>query len=145
MQINLTPDYSLIAIMVIFIINYFVVRHFFMKPVNDVLSWRENEIRGAEKAYEEALARFNEATSEVESRVHLARREGSQIRESLRTEGATHRAAVVERVRREAEVLVKGADQQLAGDVSVAREQIVRESESLARMAAEKILGRKIA
>ena len=65
MQINLTPDASLIAIMVIFILNYFVVRKFFLKPVQDVLSWRETEIRGAEKAYEETLNRFNAATSRV--------------------------------------------------------------------------------
>jgi F-type H+-transporting ATPase subunit b len=145
MQINLTPDASLIAIMVIFILNYFVVRKFFLKPVHEVLSWRESEIRGAEKAYEETLARFNAATSEMESRVHLAKREGAQIRENLRAEGAAHRAAAVDKVRREAEGVVKNADAQLDRDIAAAREQIVREADVLARMAAEKIVGRKIA
>ena len=37
MQINLTPDLSLLAIMVIFIINYMVVRKFFLQPINEVL------------------------------------------------------------------------------------------------------------
>lgn len=145
MQINLTPDASLIAIMVIFILNYFVVRRFFFKPVNDVLTWRESEIRGAEKAWEESLQRFNAATSEMESRVHVAKKEGAQIRENLRSEATTHRTAVVDRVRGEAEGLVKSADARLTADVAAAREQIVREADQLARMAAEKIVGRKIA
>ena len=41
MQISLTPDYSLFAIMVIFIINYFVVSKFFIRPINAVLESRE--------------------------------------------------------------------------------------------------------
>jgi len=45
MQISLTPDYSLLAIMVIFIINYFVVSKFFIKPINAVLESRAAETR----------------------------------------------------------------------------------------------------
>jgi F0F1-type ATP synthase membrane subunit b/b' len=61
MQINLTPDLSLLAIMVIFIMNYLIVRRFFLQPVNDILEARETETRSAENLYEDARARFAEA------------------------------------------------------------------------------------
>jgi F0F1-type ATP synthase membrane subunit b/b' len=41
MQINLAPDLSLFAIMVIFILNYLIVRKFFLQPVNAILEERE--------------------------------------------------------------------------------------------------------
>ena len=37
MQINLVPDPSLLAIVVIFFLNYLVVRRFFLKPINDII------------------------------------------------------------------------------------------------------------
>ena len=141
---NLTPDISVLWIIVIFLLNYMIVRRFLVKPVNDVISWRENEIAGAEKVYEESIAKFNAATSEMESRIHQAKREATQIREGQRGEANTYRAQLVERVRGEAEQISRAASEQLERDVAAARQQIVNESDALARLAAERILGRKL-
>ena len=43
MQINLTPDLSLLAIVVIFFLNYLVVRRFFFKPITEIIESRESE------------------------------------------------------------------------------------------------------
>ena len=142
--INLVPDASLVAILVIFIVNYFVVKHFFLKPINDVMTAREGEIVGAERAYEQSMLRFREATSELEAKVHEAKKQGSVIRESLRGEAAQFRAETIENTRREADGIVAAADQQLSGDVKTARDRVKNESEALARLAAERILGRSI-
>ncbi len=144
MQINLMPDYSLLAIMVIFIMTYMVVRKFFIEPINNVLEAREHESKSAEQVYEEAMARLNEATAKVEERLHLAKREAAQRRDQLRAEAATHRTTVVQRTTAEAKKLIGEAESRLAEDVKSARETIVRESESLARVAAERILGRSV-
>jgi F-type H+-transporting ATPase subunit b len=144
MQINLTPDWSVIAIIAIFLVNYLIVRRFLIKPVNEVLTWREEEVRGAEKAYEESMAKFSAATSEMESRVHLAKREAAQVREAQRAEAATYRSELVAKVRGEADGIIQTADAQLDRDVTAARTQIVSESDALARLAAERILGRKL-
>lgn len=145
MQINLTPDWSLLAIIAIFIANYFVVRAFFFKPINDLLNSREQEIGGAEAVYEEAMERFDEATSEMEARVQEARRRGAEIREARRAEAAGFRASLVEKTRGEADAFVAKAEAGLKSDVAAARQSIVKDSESLARLAAERILGRKLA
>ena len=144
MQINLMPDYSLLAILAIFIVNYLVVRTFFLKPINSVLEERETEIRGAEKVYEEAMARFSEATSQMETQLHGAKREAAQLRDRFRAEAGAFRQQTVDRTSGEAKQIVADADAKLSQNVTEAREKIVRDSESLARLAAERLLGRAV-
>jgi len=144
MQINLTPDWSLPVIAVIFTINYLVVRRFFFKPVNEVLLARESEVREAERRYNDSLAQFDAAAREMENQVMQAKKEGSKIREGLRAEAVQHRTGVVERTRGEADRIVGEAARSLENDVATAREKIVTESDALARLAAEKIVGRRI-
>jgi F-type H+-transporting ATPase subunit b len=144
MQINLFPDLSLFAVMAIFILNYLVVRKFFLEPINRVMEEREHDTRSADELYEQAMARFNEATANVEDRLHVAKRDAANVRENFRAEASAHRAAVVEKTRSEAETFLADADVKLKADVESARERIVRESEALATMAAERILGRAV-
>lgn len=144
MQINLFPDLSLFAVMAIFVLNYLVVRKFFLEPVNRVMEERAHDTRTADELYEQAMARFNEATANVEERLHIAKRDAAQVREKFRGEAGAYRAQVVDRTRSEAEKLVSEADAKLAADVKTARERIVTESEQLARVAAERILGRAV-
>lgn len=144
MQINLTPDLSLLAIMVIFIMNYFVVRKFFLRPINEVLEARETETRSAETLYEDALARFSEATAQTEAQLHSAKREAALVRERFRGEAAAYRQQLVEKTNAQAREVVAEADQKLSGDVAATRAKIVSESDALARLAAERILGRPV-
>jgi F0F1-type ATP synthase membrane subunit b/b' len=144
MQISLTPDYSLLAIMVIFIINYFVVSKFFIRPINGVLESRANETRSANQIYEQAMSRFSEETTRMEEQLHVAKRDAAAVREKFRAEAAAHRASVVERTGAEAKTIVSDADESLRGATDEAREKIKRESEALARLAAERILGRPV-
>jgi F0F1-type ATP synthase membrane subunit b/b' len=143
-MINLVPDLSLLAIMAIFIATYFVVSRFFVRPVMAVIESREHETQSALEIYEAAMARFNEATAKMEERLHIAKREAGEVRERFRAEAAAHRAALLETTNAEAEKIVAETDAQLSRDVAVAREKIVRDSESLARLAAERILGRAV-
>lgn len=144
MQISLAPDLSLLAILAIFMVNYFVVRTFFLKPINQVLESRETETRSAEKLYEDSLARFNEATSQMETQLHTAKREAAAVRERFRGEAGAYRQDVVDRTGAQAKQIVAEAETSLQGDVKEAREKITRESDSLARLAAERILGRVV-
>ncbi len=144
MQINLVPDLSLLAIMVIFILNYLVVRRFFLRPINEVLEARETETKSAEQLYESALMRFNEATAQTEAQLHTAKREAAQLRDRYRGEAGVYRQEVVDRTNADARQVINEADVKLSADVDVARAQIVTESDALARLAAERILGRAV-
>ena len=144
MQINLMPDYSLLAIMAIFIVNYLIVRVFFLKPINAILESREQETKSADELYEAALARFNEATAQMENQLHGARREAAQVRDRHRGEAAARRQELVDRAAAEGKQIVSEADQSLTRDVAAARETITRDADGLARIAAQRILGRAI-
>ena len=144
MQITLTPDYSLLAILVIFIINYFVVRKFFLKPINAVLESRAQETRSANELYEQSMVGFSEATARMEEQLHVAKRDAAALRDRYRGEAAAHRNAVVERTTAEAKTIVSEADASLERATAEARDKITRESEALARLAAERILGRSV-
>lgn len=144
MQINLMPDLSLFAVMAIFIVNYFVVSRFLIRPINNVLEQREHDARNAQQSYEQSLARFNEATAQMEERLHVAKREAAKVRDQFRAAASEHRATIIEKTATEARRLVTDAEEHLHNDVATARERIVKESESLARLAAERILGRAV-
>lgn len=144
MQINLTPDLSLLAVVVIFILEYLVVSRYFLRPINSVLEAREAEARTAQEIFEQSLGRFNEATNQIEHRLHEAKRDASQLREKFRSEAGAHRASLVERTTSEARKLVSEADERLKRDVQEARQKIVHDAESLARLAAERLLGRPV-
>jgi F0F1-type ATP synthase membrane subunit b/b' len=109
-------------------LNYLVVRRFFLRPINDVLEARETETKTAEKLYEDALARFNEATAQTEAQLHTAKREAAQLRDRYRGEAGAYRQQVVERTSTEARQIVSEADTKLSADVAAARTKIVTES-----------------
>lgn len=144
MQINLMPDFSLLAVMVIFIMTYMVVRKFFLGPINDVLEAREHETKTAEQRYEEAMARFSEATAQVEERLHVAKKDASQMRDKFRAEASAQRATLVERTSAEAKKLVTEAETKLNAEIKEVRETLGRDAESLAHLAAERLLGRSV-
>lgn len=144
MQIKLMPDLSLLAVMVIFILEYIVVSRFFLRPINDVLESREAEARSAQEIYEQSLGRFNEETNRIEQTLHEAKREAAQLREKFRADAGAHRSSLVEKTTAEAQKIVADADQRLNSDIKEAREKLARDAESLARLAAERILGRPL-
>jgi len=109
MQINLMPDLSLLAVMVIFILEYIVVSRYFLRPINEVLESREAEAKAAQETYEQSLGRFNEGTNLIEQKIHEAKREAAQLRDKFRAEAGTHRASLVERTTSEAKTLISEA------------------------------------
>jgi F-type H+-transporting ATPase subunit b len=144
MQINLMPDYSLLAIMAIFIVNYLIVRAFFLKPINAILESREQETRSADELYSAAMARFNEATTQMETQLHSARKEAAAVRDRARAEAAAYRQQLVDRTQSEGKQIVAEAEQSLTSDVATARERITRDADELAKLAAQRILGRAV-
>ena len=145
MQINLTPDYSLLAIMVIFILNYLIVSKFFLRPINR----RDRSARERSALRERGLRTVDGALQRSDRRRWKRSFTPRATRPptcatSFRREAAAYRASIVEKTHTDAGGIVSEADEKLKGDVAAARAKIVTESESLARLAAERILGRPV-
>ena len=105
---------------------------------------REHDTKSADELYEQAMARFNEATANVEERLHIAKRDAANVREQFRADAGARRASMIDKTRGEADTFLAEADTKLKDDVTAARDRIVRESEALAHLAAERILGRAV-
>ncbi len=144
-MIKLTPDLSLLAIVAIFIINYLIVKKWLVAPVNGVLEWREERVRDADQKYEQALTRLSAATTDIENRMMEAKREAGEVRETYRRQAGEKRDAKIRQTRATAETMITEATTSLDADVTEARQSIQEQSEQLARLAAERILGRKLA
>jgi len=140
----LSFDESLIALMVIFFLEYLVVKKFFLQPLNKVMSDREKDVRDAATRHEDALARFNEAAREMEARLGRAKKQGTELREALKAEAARHRAEAVEKTRKEAGLIVGSASDELTSAVTSARQKIDGDIGALARLAVERIVGRTL-
>ena len=140
----LSFDKSLIALMVIFFLEYLVVKHFFLQPLNKVMGEREKDVRDAATRHEDALARFNEAAREMEAQLGQAKKQGSELREAIKAEAAKQRAEAVEKTRQEADRIVGSASAELAASVTAARQTIEGEVTALARFAVERIVGRAL-
>jgi F0F1-type ATP synthase membrane subunit b/b' len=105
---------------------------------------REKDVRDAASRHEDALARFNEATREMEARIVQAKKQGSEFRETLKAEAAKQRAETVEKTRKDADAIVGSASAELASAVTAARQKIDGEVGALARLAVERIVGRAL-
>lgn len=80
----------------------------------------------------------------MEGQLHTAKKDAAQVRDRFRGEAAAVRNQAIERTQSEAKKIVAEAEQKVTSDVKAARQKIVGESESLARLAAERILGRPV-
>ena len=120
------------------------MRKFFLQPINQVIEARETEVRSANEIYEQSMLRFQEATTQMEEKLHVARHGAADVRDRFRREAAAYRTTVVTKTHDDANAIVTEADEKLKGDVAAARAKIVTESEALARLAAERILGRAV-
>ena len=80
----------------------------------------------------------------MEAQLHAAKREAAQLRDRFRGEAGAQRQQMIDRTAGEAKQIVGEADQKLGREVAVARETIVRDSDELARLAAQRILGRAV-
>lgn len=140
----LSFDESLIVLMVIFFLEYLVVRNFFLQPLNKVMGERDKDVRDAATRHEDALAKFNEAAREMEAQLGQAKKQGAELREALKAEAAKHRAEVVDRTKKEADGIVGSASAELASAVTSARHKIDGEVSALARYAVERIVGRAL-
>ena len=116
----------------------------FLQPINQVIEARETEVRSANEIYEQSMLRFQEATTQMEEKLHAARHAAADVRDRFRREAAAYRTTIVTKTHDDANGIVSEADQKLTGDVATARAKIVTESEALARLAAERILGRPV-
>ena len=139
------PDVTLLYVIVCFLIAYAILKKWLFGPLGAILEARESEARLAAKVYADSLAELERTISHVEAELGRARREALRDRETLRGEGRAQFERKLEEARAAARSLLQTAREKISQDASGSAAELPTRARDLARLLAEKILGRKLA
>jgi len=123
----------------------FYLKFIFFKPLEKVLQQRYDATAGARKLAAEALEHAAARTAEYEAALRAARSEVYQAQELLHRQLADRQAAELLAARQRAEELIREAQQQLAREAEVLKQELRAVSDTLANQIADSILRRRAA
>ena len=139
------PNVSMLLILAIFFAVLWLLNRFVFQPVTAILDERERDSATASRSYADALSEFQAAADKIEADLSLARREALKLREERRAEGMRLRAEKIERAKAETSEKLSGASAELDRHSKDVTADLPARVAALARLLAEKILGRQVA
>ncbi len=139
------PNLSLIFIMVCFWVTLWIVYRFLIRPVGTVIAERQRRTDGAQREWSAKNEEYLAAVSQVEDEMTRAAKESSQIRAEARQGAMDKRQQVLDQARANADDRLDTALETLEGEAESARTDLRGRAEELARLLADRLLGREIA
>lgn len=138
-------DLSLLPMMVIFWLTYFILDKNVLEPLYLVMEQREEKIAEADQTLESARREFDQVCEEWENRMRRIREEIREKREEIRTSLYEKRARAVAEAKREAERKTREALAEIRKNKEEAQRALQAYAQKLSVTLAEKVLGRKCA
>lgn len=139
---NLLPDASMLVILVIFWITYWILRKFLFQPITEILRERRETVETARAAHEAAAEQAETKIDAEREKLNRARVEAAARRDELRKAAEDHREAVLDETREETGARLRAAQAELEAEVAVQRETLEARARSLADRMADKLLER---
>lgn len=139
------PNVSLVLIMVLFWLAYWLVNRLLVRPFTAVLDERRERIHGAQARAASATEDATATTTRIEQELDDAAREAGRVRGQLRQAAVEDRNARLERTRREASDRLEAALAELDEEATAARRELRQRAEDLARLFATQLLDREVA
>jgi F-type H+-transporting ATPase subunit b len=139
------PDVTLLYVIVSFLIAYAILRKWLFGPLGAILDQREEEERAAARIHAESVAELQKTIVHIEQELSAARREALRERETLRAQGRGELDKRLETARSAAKKTLDQARAEIDRDAERSSRELPGRAAGLARLLAEKILGRKLA
>ena len=139
------PDVTLLYVIFAFLIAYAILKRFLFLPLSAILEARESEEKTAARVHAESLQGLSNAITHIEQELARARREALKEREGLRSEGRTHLEKKLAEAHAAATATLERASAEIAAQARQSSEDLPRQIQLLARILAEKVLGRGLA
>jgi F-type H+-transporting ATPase subunit b len=114
------------------------------KPLRNAMAARKAIVDGDLAKARTADEQIKAQVAEYEAKLQEARQRGSQERAALRQAALTEEAQLLGSANEKASQRLQALKEQVAGDAEVARQGLRRETETLARQIAGKVLGRSL-
>lgn len=137
---NLVPDASLLAIVVIFWITYWILRWSLFGPVQEILRERREAVETARAEQEAAAEQTAEKIDAERDKLNRARVEAAAQRDELRRTAESRRQEILASTRQETERRLGEAQDELDGIVASERRALEAKARMLADRMTEKLL-----
>lgn len=137
------PDLSVVWVIVFVLTLSVILDRLLLRPTTRVMQEREGAIRSARELAEASRARAQAAADEFEAKTRAARGDVYRQMEEKRRAALERRASLVADTRREVEQSLRDAAQRVQKQAAAARAQLERDSDTLATIIVERVLGRK--
>ena len=139
------PDLSLIFVMVCFWVTLWLVYRYLIRPVGAVIGERGRRIDGAQQEWAAKNEEYLAAVARVEEEVAQAAKDAAKIRATAREGAMAVRQTSLDDARARADERLGGVLDTMEKEADVARQDLRRRAEGLARLLAGRLLGRELA
>ncbi len=139
-SINETLIFQIIS----FLIFLFIINRIMFRPLRKVMNERETYIENIQQDIVAAEKKFEDLTSQIQKQEDAVRNEAFEQKEQLEAFGKHKAAEIIASTREEINALRAEAQKEVDSQISAAREDIQRESKSLARNIIERVLYRSL-
>ena len=141
MQIN---D-SFIIIAVLFLLLYFLLKRFYVKPYLFIIEEREDRISGAENRFKEVEDHYREKMGQYEEEIKKARINANVLREKIIEDAKREREKIVNTAQLQAQEIIVKSSQEIETSLKSELREAEKYVGSIAKIIVEKIIGRKMA
>lgn len=144
-QLELTPDLFVTAVLLLaFVALVFPLNALIFRPLLRVMDKREENIAGARRRAEQVQAQGNEALDRYEESIRAAREEMVSHRRQHLEAARAELAQTTRAAKDDAERELERAREELLASIDDARDNLRASAEELARISAERVLGRRL-
>jgi F0F1-type ATP synthase membrane subunit b/b' len=133
-------DASILVIMAIFWVTYFILRVCFFKPMVALLEEREGRVTTAQQTWDQAFAETQKSLEEERVLLAETRRKAMNARAERRREAQEHRLETLAEVKKSVQQELAQASTVLEGQVSAERETLAQRARGLADQIVERLL-----
>jgi F0F1-type ATP synthase membrane subunit b/b' len=142
---HIPPNWgTFIALIVSFLVFWFIFSRLFFRPFLNLLSLRERRLKDLGDRTEQLLKEARAADEERERKLARVRRQAAATRDSERRRAEAEAAAVIERARADAHVALERARATIEDELTAAERELERMGDALASELAERVLGRRL-
>jgi F-type H+-transporting ATPase subunit b len=135
-------DASLLVIVGIFWVTYFILRVFFFTPMMKLLDEREERVESAQAIYDEAISSTSASIEEERQRLAEVRRQALAKRDEQRREANEQRGATLAEVNTLLQEKLATAATELDAQVATERATLEDRARDLAAQVTRSLLGR---
>ncbi len=138
----ISPNGSLVFILVLFLLFVFVMNRLLFRPIGRVLDERQVLTEGATSEARAAVRRYQAKLADYESSIRQARAESYKRLEQDRAAALEERRQVIEAAKQETRGEIEGAKSEIERQAEAARAALESESKQIAETISRTVLGR---